>query len=98
MWWEARLHSKDRTWHLGATDEAGKALVDERTIADLIEPRWFENKRGRIQVEDKDGIRKRLGRSPDDGDALALAFYEPRAEAGGVEVTEYRNEALRGSR
>lgn len=81
MWWEGRLRSKDRTWFLGARDDTGQYLVDERTMADLCEPRWFENKRDLIQIEDKDKIRKRLGRSPDDGDALVLAFYEPPAES-----------------
>lgn len=33
--------------------------------------------RGRLQLEDKDEIKKRLGRSPDLADALALTFAEP---------------------
>ena len=98
MWWEAREMSRDGGWYLGAVGEDGGALVADRCLADLAEPRWFENKGGRIQIEGKDEIRKRLGRSPDDGDALALAFYEPRSETQRVSVTSYRNEALRGSR
>lgn len=98
MWWEARLRSRDRAWHLGARDEDEQLLVDDRTMADLCEPRWFENKRNRIQVEDKDKIRKRLGRSPDDGDALVLAFYQPPEQAGPALVSTYENEALDDSR
>jgi rubrerythrin len=29
---------------------------------------------GKIQVESKDDIKKRIGRSPDDGDAVVMAF------------------------
>jgi hypothetical protein len=92
MWWEARLAIKAQEWWLGA--------VDEQTRADLVAPNWFEAKDGRIQLEAKDEIRKRLKRSPDDGDALVLAFYEPPVGAGGQPMaeTKYRNDALRGTR
>lgn len=93
MWWEARLRSQAATWHLGD--------VDERTIADLVEPNWFEAKDGRIQIEAKDAIRGRLGRSPDDGDALVLAFYEPPVDVENHVVTETAYNpvaALRGGR
>ena len=33
--------------------------------------------RGRLQLEEKDEIKRRLGRSPDMADALALTFAEP---------------------
>lgn len=98
MWWEARERSKDRAWFLGATDDQDVPLVDDRTMADLCEPRWFENKRDLIQIEDKDKIRKRLGRSPDDGDALVLAFYDPPAAAPEGTTTAYTNQALGGTR
>ena len=35
---------------------------------------------GRIQVEKKDDIIKRLGRSPDRGDAVVMAFWDPDNE------------------
>ena len=31
---------------------------------------------GRVQVESKEEIRKRLGRSTDDGDAVVMAFWQ----------------------
>lgn len=92
MYWEARLRSKDRGWWLGAVDTerpGAVPLVDERTIADLTEARWFENKRGLIQIEAKDEIRKRLGRSPDDADALVLAFYDPPEDTGAQPMTSF---------
>lgn len=45
---------------------------DQRLYADLCAPRYRLGARG-IQVEDKEQIKKRLGRSPDRGDAVVLA-------------------------
>jgi hypothetical protein len=48
---------------------------------------------GKLTVESKPDIRKRLGRSPDDGDAVVMAFYErpvaPQDQAYGVSYVEY---------
>lgn len=79
LWWEVgRALARDRAWDLTA--------VDDRTLADLAAPRWHEDKAGRIVIEEKETVRKRLGRSPDDADALLLAFYVPRSKA----VTEVK--------
>jgi hypothetical protein len=43
--------------------------------ADLAAPRWELTARG-IKIEDKADIKKRLGRSPDDGDAIVMALSE----------------------
>lgn len=57
---------------------------DPALVADLIAPRWKLTARG-IQVELKDEIRKRLGRSPDRGDAAVMAWgYGPDGAAGPV--------------
>ena len=48
--------------------------LDELT-QDLTEPRWTMRSDGKILIEEKSEIKKRLGRSPDFGDALALTFY-----------------------
>lgn len=42
-------------------------------------PRWHVDAEGRRVVEPKHETKKRLGRSPDDMDALNLAFADPRA-------------------
>jgi hypothetical protein len=47
---------------------------DELLAGDLVSPTWRTTSAGRIQVEGKDGIRKRLGRSTDHGDAVVQAF------------------------
>ena len=46
---------------------------DPELVADLTAPRWELTPRG-IQVEKKDSIKERLGRSPDAGDAVVMAF------------------------
>ena len=46
---------------------------DEGLLADLTAPLWFLKPRG-IQIESKEDIVKRLGRSPDRGDAVAYAL------------------------
>jgi hypothetical protein len=43
---------------------------------DLTTPKWRDTTRG-IVIESKDEIRKRLGRSTDDGDALVMAAWGP---------------------
>lgn len=47
---------------------------DDRLTGDLTAPKWKPTSNGRIQVESKDDIRKRIGRSTDAADAVALAF------------------------
>jgi len=54
---------------------------DRELLADLTAPRWRLGSRG-IQVESKDEIRARLGRSPDKGDSLVYAFAKPMSGAG----------------
>ena len=51
---------------------------DDKLIGDLIAPKWRVMSGGKIQVESKDSIKERLGRSPDDGDAVIMAFYDDR--------------------
>jgi len=43
---------------------------DDELLGDLTAPRWRINSSGRIQIESKDEIRKRIGRSTDAGDAV----------------------------
>ncbi len=49
---------------------------DDLLTGDLTSPRWTVNSSGRIQIESKDEIRKRLGRSTDSGDAVVQAFFD----------------------
>lgn len=46
--------------------------------ADLTVPHWKVLSGGSIQIESKDDIRKRLGRSTDEGDAVVMSFWQGR--------------------
>ena len=48
---------------------------------DLTIPR-YTIKNGRFLIEPKEMVKKRLKRSPDHGDALAMTFYTAEAPAG----------------
>jgi hypothetical protein len=48
---------------------------DDDLAADLCAPGWAERSGGIIQVEAKDDVKKRLGRSTDKGDAVVQAFW-----------------------
>jgi hypothetical protein len=68
-WWSLRQ----------ALDPSGSPDIclpdDEMLLGDLSAPQWKVTSNGRIQVEDKEEIRKRLGRSTDDGDSVVQAFH-----------------------
>lgn len=86
IWWGAR------EW-LESTGEVGSEL-DPESLADLetelLAPRLQHSPKGQLWAEPKDVTRKRLGRSPDLGDALALAcaadLCEEVATAGAATV------------
>jgi hypothetical protein len=53
------------------------ALPDDPTlIGDLTAPTWREAAGGKIQIESKADIKKRLGRSTDTGDAVVMALWD----------------------
>ena len=62
-------------------DQDGGSLIalppDPQVLADLTAPRWKLTTRG-IQIESKEDLKKpeRLGRSPDKGDAVVMAWSE----------------------
>jgi hypothetical protein len=73
LWWDVgRGLSKDGAWDLSD--------VKDNVIAQLVAPKYQVARGGRIQVEAKDKVRERIGRSPDDADALLLAFLRPARE------------------
>ena len=62
---------------------AGTTNRDEKIAAielDLCGPEYKFNSRNQKVLEEKDETKKRIGVSPDMGDALALTFAEPVAE------------------
>lgn len=55
-----------------AMDGLASIPDDPELIEDLLEVKYFENSRGMIQIEDKDDIKERLGRSPNKGDSWVM--------------------------
>lgn len=55
---------------------------DEGLLDDLCAVNKKYDTRGRLQLETKEDVKKRLGRSPDKADALALTFAEPVYDVG----------------
>lgn len=49
---------------------------DDELLIDLTTPTWRIQSGGRIKVESKDDIRKRISRSTDRGDAVVMAFFK----------------------
>lgn len=52
-----------------------------KLAADLVAIEWKVSSSGKIQIEDKDQVKKRIGRSPDHADALALSYAKPASRA-----------------
>jgi hypothetical protein len=87
-WWSMRTA-------LDPSGDPDRCLPDdEMLLGDLSAPHWSVTSGGKIQVESKDEIRKRLGRSTDDGDAVVMAYVPHLGEhvanarpwAGAVEL------------
>lgn len=70
VWWQVgREQSRLATWDLGV-------LTDD-VIGELSAPKYeIVDSTGKVKIESKTEIIKRLHRSPDVADALLLAFYE----------------------
>lgn len=70
---------RDELW--GALEawlrDSGAILTDPKLEKELGEIEWTSNVRNRLKATPKDDIRRALGRSPDRGDALCLAVWEP---------------------
>jgi hypothetical protein len=84
MWWDMAAGIK-RDWQLPLN-------VDGDLVAELTTPTYtFQN--GTLLLEEKDQIKKRLGRSPDLGDALAATCALPDMPRELVEGLRHRQQA-----
>lgn len=72
---------RDELWARGAEwlREGGALPEDAKLSKDLHSPEWIGQLTGRLKVTGKDELRKKLGRSPDRGDAVLLSVWEPLA-------------------
>lgn len=74
LWWTVgREFSMNKLWDLTGVSDA--------LVAELTAPRYEIQTGKRIKVEKKDEVRKRLGRSPDEADALLLAYADSYSDA-----------------
>jgi hypothetical protein len=77
-------------WALRERFQAGLIDIDEtddNLAAQLVELRFKRTSGGKIQIESKGEMKRRLGHSPDDADAVMLAYIDPpeeEIEEGGV--------------
>jgi hypothetical protein len=55
-----------------AKDGVAAIPNDQELIDELLEVKYFENKKGMLQLEDKDDVKERLGRSPNKADAWVM--------------------------
>jgi phage terminase large subunit len=71
--------ARDELWaNLAAWISDGGAIPRDAKLAkELHAPEWFSLATGRLKVTSKEDFRKALGRSPDRGDVLALAAWQP---------------------
>jgi hypothetical protein len=70
-------------WNLREMLEPGSGFnlaipPGEQLTADLLAPRWEEVQGGKIKVEAKKEIRKRLERSTDEGDSVVQSYWLAR--------------------
>lgn len=86
MWWQMRMDL-----------QAGRICLpdDEELYADLVTPQWFV-RNGKITIEKKEELKKRLGRSPNKGDAAVYWNWVRNTRGGvGVAVSETKMNAER---
>lgn len=69
-------------------DESLVQLVnDDELLDDLCSVNKAYDSKGRLQLESKDKVKERIGRSPDKADAFVLTFAEPVYDTGKVAPT-----------
>lgn len=89
----AEMWDHVRLW-LSETASVSLPKDDTYILGDLTCVNKKYDKLGRLQLEEKDSIKRRLGRSPDRGDALALTFAEPVFETQSEDISSFRLDDL----
>jgi hypothetical protein len=84
-WWRLREALDPNSHPMGSPVQLP---MDIQLMAGLTTPRWKLTPQG-IQIESKDEIRKRLGRSPDDADAVVMAWSEGQRAAERTQLVRY---------
>ncbi len=98
------FNSKARDWWKmrEALDPAYDSAIalpnDSRLIADLCSPLWELVGGNKIKIEDKKSLIKRIGRSPDAGDAVVMVFRHVTRNDQKVKKINFQSEWNRNSR
>ena len=76
-------------------DENMVQLVnDDELLDDLCSVNKGYDNKGRLQLESKDKVKERIGRSPDKADAFVLTFAEPVYDVGKVKTIGLENQTI----
>lgn len=76
-------------------DESLVQLVnDDELLDDLCSVNKAYDSRGRLQLESKDKVKERIGRSPDKADAFVLTFAEPVYDNGKIKTISIENQTI----
>jgi hypothetical protein len=81
LWFEVAERARRGQLALGRLDRKTLARLRQQLLA----PTW-ELRGGQRIVEKKDDTKEKIGRSPDDADAMNLAYYE--YAGGGISVVQ----------
>lgn len=97
-----RFFNKRAWWHWYVREclapDSGMDMAippDPEVLADLSAPRWRITPRG-VQVEPKEDIKERIGRSPDAGEAVIYAMVEDGG--AGLGFLQFAGEQVKGER
>jgi len=87
------IYGECKEWLINGGCLPSEGEESENISEDLTAVDYFIDDMGRIALEDKADIKEKLGRSPDDGDALCLTFAAPVAAlAANIDHTGVRND------
>lgn len=75
-----------RDWLNPKNDTGAMLPPDAQLLEEATEIRWSFRSDGKILIEPKEDIKKRLGRSPDKFDALANTFYPVRSTRQAIDL------------
>jgi phage terminase large subunit len=83
MWAEANEWLK--------SEQPVQLVNDDELLDDLCSVNKMYDSSGRLQLESKDKVKERIGRSPDKADAFVLTFAEPVYDVGKVKTIGIEN-------
>lgn len=81
MWWALRTELENATLALPP---------DPKLKGDLTNLKYSYDSRGRVMLEKKQDLKSRIGRSPDRGDALAIAVWAWKNRGGTFRQTNFK--------